>query len=310
MPRPLRFVPVDTLVEVTCRTLHGRFLLRPSRDLNEIVRGILGRGVRRYGMKVCIFIYLSNHAHLLLRPTDAEQLARFMGFVNGNLAKEAGRLHRWRERVWGRRYRAIVVSHEKAVQVERLRYLLEQGTKEGLVRRPEDWPGAHSVQALLDGLPIRGIWFDRSQEYEARRCGKRPGKYEFAEEETFELAPLPVWDALDGEAMRENVRALVREIAAEGREARKASGRPPLGVRRILRQDPHARPNRSQRSPAPRFHAKDWQVRKGLELAYFAFRIRFRQAAEDLKLGRPDVEFPPGCFPPRLPFSRGQPLLV
>ena len=70
MPRPLRFVPADALVEVTCRTLHGRFLLRPSRDLNEIVLGILGRAVRRYGMKVCTFVYLSNHAHLLPWPQE------------------------------------------------------------------------------------------------------------------------------------------------------------------------------------------------------------------------------------------------
>ena len=35
--RPLRYVPPDSLVEVICRTLHGRHLLRPSRDLNEIV---------------------------------------------------------------------------------------------------------------------------------------------------------------------------------------------------------------------------------------------------------------------------------
>ena len=196
MGRPLRFIPRDALIEVTCRTLHGRFLLRPSRDLNEIVLGILGRAARRYLMKVCAFVYLSDHAHLLLRPVDAEQLARFMGFANGNLAKEAGRLHRWRERLWGRRYRAIVVSHEEAAQVGRLRYLLEQGTKEGLVRSPEEWPGAHSVQALLDGLPIRGVWFNRSLEYEARRCAKRPGKYEFAEEESVELAPaITGWSA-------------------------------------------------------------------------------------------------------------------
>ena len=102
MGRPLRFIPADCLVEVTCRTLHGRFLLRPSRDLNEIVLGILGRAVNRYLVGVCGFVYLSNHSHLLLRPADAEQLARFMGFVNGNLAKEAGRLHRWRERLWAR----------------------------------------------------------------------------------------------------------------------------------------------------------------------------------------------------------------
>ena len=58
------------------------------------------RAARRYQMGVCYFIFLSNHCHLLLRPADARQLAHFMGFVNGNLAKEAGRLHGWRERIW------------------------------------------------------------------------------------------------------------------------------------------------------------------------------------------------------------------
>ena len=310
MARPLRFVPADSLVEVTCRTLHGRFLLRPSRDLNEIVLGILGRAARRYRVSICAFIYLSNHCHLLLRPADARHLARFMGFVSGNLAKEAGRLHRWPQRVWGRRYTAIVVSHEEAVQVARLRYILEQGTKEGLVRRPQDWPGAHSVQALLDGRPLRGVWFDRTREYQARRCGQRPSKYEFAEDETLELTPLPAWDNLRSTARREAVQHLLREIEGEARQARQASGRAPLGVRRILRQDPHHRPEHFHRSPAPRFHAGTWRVRKGLELAYHEFRIRFRQAAEDLKRGRAGVEFPDGCFPPPLPFARAGPLLA
>ncbi len=59
MPRPLRYVPPDSLVEVTCRTLQGRFLLCPSRDLNEIVLGVLGRAAHRYRVKVCPFVYLS-----------------------------------------------------------------------------------------------------------------------------------------------------------------------------------------------------------------------------------------------------------
>ena len=308
MARPLRYVPPDSLVEVTCRTIQGRFLLRPSRDLNEIVLGILGRAARRYQVKLCLFVYLSNHCHLLVRAANARQLARFMGFVNGNLAKEAGRLHRWRERFWGRRYTAIVVSHEEAAQVARLRYLLEQGTKEGLVRSPRDWPGANSVQALLDGRQMRGIWFDRTREYEARRSGQRPGKYEFAEEETLELSPIPAWDSVDADTRRETVRNLLLDIERDARQALKTSGRAPLGIRRILNQDPHHRPERTHRSPAPRFHAQTWPVRKSLELAYHEFRLRFRQAADDLKRGQRNVEFPPGCFPPALPFARGRPV--
>ena len=40
MGRTLRFIPEGgALVEVTCRTIHGRFLFRPSRELNDIVVG-------------------------------------------------------------------------------------------------------------------------------------------------------------------------------------------------------------------------------------------------------------------------------
>ena len=110
------------------------------------------------------------------------------------------------------------------------------------------------------------------------------------------------------EATRVAVRDLLREIEREATRSRKASGRTPLGVRRILSQNPHDRPERMHRSPAPRFHAEAWRVRKSLELAYREFRLSFRQAAQDLKRGRPGVEFPSGCFPPRLPFARGQPM--
>ena len=304
MARSLRYIPPYSLVEVTTRTVQARFLLRPSRDLNEIILGILARAAQRYDVEVCAFIFLSNHAHLLLVPADANQLALFMGYLNGNLAKEAGRLHRWRDRFWARRYQAIVVSEEETAQVDRLRYLLENGCKENLVRRPADWPGAHSVDALMTGRPIRGVWFDRTTEYEARRCGQRFGKYTHSEELELTLSPLPAWRDLEPKERRERVAVIVREIEAGTRRRIRKTGRPPLGIRRIRRQDPHHRPEKVSRSPAPRFHTSHRSVRKALELAYYAFRIAYRQAAEELQQGHRSVEFPPGCHLPRLPFAQ------
>src|SRR5262245_54852756 len=124
MPRPLRFVPAGCLVEVTVRTIHGRLLLRPGRAANALVVGVIGRAQRRYGMRIHGLAALSNHFHALLSPDSPQQLAAFMQFVNGNLARELGRLYGWREKFWARRYRAIVVSHEEEAQVERLRYIL------------------------------------------------------------------------------------------------------------------------------------------------------------------------------------------
>ena len=80
--------------------------------MKQRIVGVLARAAERYDVGVCSFIYLSNHCHLLLRPKDAAELAAFMYYLYSNIAREAGRLHGWREKFWGRRYRAVPVSFE------------------------------------------------------------------------------------------------------------------------------------------------------------------------------------------------------
>ena len=67
MVQKLRYIPEGgALVEVTCRTIHGRFLLTPSPELREIIVGVLARARRLYPVEVCGLVFLSNHFHLLL----------------------------------------------------------------------------------------------------------------------------------------------------------------------------------------------------------------------------------------------------
>jgi hypothetical protein len=80
MSRHLRFVPEGgALVEVTCRTIQGRLLLRPSQQLNNIILGVLGRAQERYPLEIVSFSFLSSHYHLLIWVRDARELALFMG---------------------------------------------------------------------------------------------------------------------------------------------------------------------------------------------------------------------------------------
>jgi hypothetical protein len=46
---------------------------------------------------------------------DAEQLA---GFMTSKLAREVARLTGWTNKLWSRRYQAIVVSQEEGAQVD------------------------------------------------------------------------------------------------------------------------------------------------------------------------------------------------
>jgi REP element-mobilizing transposase RayT len=303
MSRRIRFIPEGgALVEVTCRTLQSRFLLLPGDESNALIRGVLARAARLYEVGVCACVFLSNHYHLLLVVRDAQQLARFMNHLNSNLAREAGRLADWRERFWARRYQAIVVTEEEGAQVERLRYILAHGSKEGLVARPQDWPGVHCVQALLEGTPIAGLWFDRTQEYAARRRGEAFAPAKYATAEILVLEPLPCWNHLPEKLQRRRAAELVEAIEAEAAVERERVGIHPPGPAAIRAQHPHNRPVRTKRSPAPLVHAATRTARRELYEAYAWFLAAFRHAAEGLREGDVSAKFPSGSFPPGLPF--------
>jgi REP element-mobilizing transposase RayT len=302
MARRLRYIPPrGALVEVTCRTLQGRLLLRPSAGLNDVIRGVLARAARLSEVPIHAPAFLSNHYHLLLTVTDAQQLAKFMNYLNSNLAREAGRLARWREKFWGGRYKAVIVSGEEAAQVARLAYVLAQGVKEGLVASPFDWPGVHCAQALTEGTPLSGHWHDRTLESRARRQGLPLEPEDFMEQEELQLTPLPCWESLTPEEYRAQIHQMIDAIEADARLQQEATGTSPLGADVVCRQDPHHEPNRIKKSPAPLVHAVAPAVRRSLRKAYVAFRDAYRYAANRLRTGATDFEFPPGAFPPPLP---------
>jgi hypothetical protein len=304
----VRYVPEGgALVEVTVRTIQSRLLLRPSHALNERVIGVLGRAQQLYGVRCSCVAFASNHWHGLIQVDDAEQLARFMQYVDSNVAREVGDLVKWKGPFWARRYSAIVVSDEEKAQVDRLRYILAHGVKENLVERVLDWPGVHAAKAILEDKPLTGYWFDRTQEYAARNRGEEYGRLTYATEETFFLTRLPCWEHLSQEEYRQRVAELVEEIELNARVARMERGLPVIGVGTVLRQHPHTQPNKTKKSPAPRFHSASKAIRDGLREAYGLFLAAFRDAAELLKVGDRSARFPVGSFPPGLPFVRALP---
>jgi hypothetical protein len=50
-----------------------------------------------------------------------------------------------------------------------------------LVARPKGWPGAHVARALVQGKEeVTGLWFDRTQEYDARNRGETFDRLKYA----------------------------------------------------------------------------------------------------------------------------------
>jgi hypothetical protein len=95
---------------------------------------------------------------------------------------------------------------------------------------------------------------------------------------------------------------LIRHIEATAAAERARKGVEPLGVEKILAQDPETRPETLARSSAPFVHAATRKIRKELWDAYGWFVAAYREAADRLRNGDRNAAFPPGSFPPHLPF--------
>ncbi len=306
MSRKLRYFPPDSLVEITTRTLQSRFLLQPTRHFARTVVGILARAQERASIRIHAISGLSSHLHILATVDDAEQLADFMEYANGNIAREALQLVKdrgWSGKLWERRYSAIPVSDEEPAQLNRLRYLLSHGAKEGLVASPRQWPGLHCIDALIDGTPLVGFWRDRSAEYEADRRSKPiEDPRAFLAEYSIELEPLPCWRHLPAAEYRQRIAEIVHDIEVETARRIFLTGKIPRGPEAIRQQDPLDQATQPKKSPAPFCHAFSKEARGQLREAYRLFVEAYRQASAQLRAGDRDARFPEGCFPPALPF--------
>ena len=75
-----------------------------------------------------------------------------MQYLLSNISKKVGALVKWRGAFWERRYSAQPLLDEDAL-LDKVRYVLAHGVKEGLVRRCSEWPGLSALPLMQDGKP-------------------------------------------------------------------------------------------------------------------------------------------------------------
>jgi REP element-mobilizing transposase RayT len=291
----------NRVYEVTVRTLQGRYLLRPSPEANDLIAGIIGRAQVLYPeVLVYLVVTLSNHIHWLVSSPAPERLPQFMGWVNGRISFELGRLYDWPGRMWEKPAEPVPIL-DNAAMVGKFRYLLEQGCKEGLVYSPHDWPGLTCVHALTNQEQLSGRWLDRVEAGKARRRGEKIGRCDYTTTYEVKLSRLPCWRSLSDEDHRRTVVEMVEEIEAKTREKYPPDTNPVLGVEAILRMHPHHRPEEIPKSPAPLCHTTNPRKRSQYRVRYRSFAYAFREAATRVADGIRDVVFPLFSFPPRRP---------
>jgi REP element-mobilizing transposase RayT len=296
-----RYLPTQSLVEITARTVGRRYLLLPSAALTRRILGALGRTLALVPVELHAFAFMSNHWHALISAPHALACSRFVQHVHAKVTAAVRQIHGWEGKVFGKSSQAVVAPD---CEDDRLRYILSQGAKEGLVASPRDWPGAHCARALAGLETLQGVWIDSQQAWSilrggTRSVGRTPLPAEIATVYPIELQPLPSWAGLELAARQARVWNMVREIEESAAEQHPV----PLGRYRVLAKHPMDQPERStKRRRAPRIHTRDEATRNVFDQARAMFVNEHRNASLDLRAQRL-TQLPALCFPPTMPFQ-------
>ncbi|MEZ5770028.1 MAG: hypothetical protein R3D80_22030 [Paracoccaceae bacterium] len=274
-------------MEISSRTLLGRYALAPKPELVQECHGILAEACDRWrGVKLHMGVMPSNHFHYMATCPSANEFGRWMSFVKAAIARAAQFHHDIRGPIWDRRFRAIPILDDAALR-ERVRYFMAQMCNPAcdLVIGPRHWPGMNCVDALCRGVKIRGTYVRSA---ERRRLAARKEKLPL--NRTLELTPLPGLPE-DEEQRKTWFRQIEQEIVAETRERQAANGivcKPP---KVFETDDGHFVPDKMKKSPAPHSHCSCAERRAAFMAALHQFVDLWRGALELMKRGAR------ACFP-------------
>ncbi len=302
MPRPQRMYADTGMYFVTVKTFQDRMLLTPSKQMNEVIGGVLAKAILLSRVEVHGFVVMSNHLHVLVTAKGAS-LSRFMEYFLGNTARKVSKLIDWSGALWQRRFKSIPVLDDASAE-ERLGYIVSHGVKEGLVRRPEDWPGLSCVRQLKEGTSVAYrffCWARRWKKGQLRAGGADLWSDAWSELVTLTLSPLPSWKGLNPLQRKRRIEGLISGIVEDGKSHFKTVA----GVARILSRGPLHRPANKKKSPQPLCHASTSDARQEFLDIFRNWMAAFREASKRFREGEWTVQFPPWAFRPGVPYQEG-----
>jgi hypothetical protein len=237
---------------------------------------------------------------MLVRDTHG-QLAKFMGYFQGNLAKAVNKERCRHGKFWSREYDDVLLDDTDEAFFDRYAYVLANAVKAGLVDSAHSWTGVSSLKNALSGDIISVDVLNRTRLHNATRRNKNVDITRFIETHTITITPPPIWAGLAQDVRAAHLKELI--VAADDHFRALRDHKAPLGMDNVLRQRPFDAPQATSFRPRIKVFATSKERRKILLDAYRshvgAYRNVFGDFIKAAALGRrPAVEWPMWSYPP------------
>lgn len=162
MPRQTRTALGGIVYHAMNRAAWGVEIFSAPADYQAFER-VLAEGRERVSMRICAYVLMPNHFHLVLWPRGDGDLSAFMQWVTMTHSQRwhANRRDAGRGRIYQSRFKSFPVQRDGHVR-RVCRYVERNPLRAGLVGRAEQWPwGSLACRSdperaadLLDDWPI------------------------------------------------------------------------------------------------------------------------------------------------------------
>jgi putative transposase len=137
MPRTARIIVEDHCYHVLNRGNNRQVIFREHADYAAFVT-LMREAQERAALPLLAACLMPNHVHLVVRPSAAGDLARWMHWLFTTHVRHFHAKHKSSGRVWQDRFKAFVIE-EDAHLLTVLRYVERNPLRANLVSRAEHW---------------------------------------------------------------------------------------------------------------------------------------------------------------------------
>ena len=325
MGRPRKQILSNETYEICMRTRRGLpFVCTFYMQL--ILEGVLARVQRNMKVVINHFLWMANHAHIIVEAKDAEECTRFYGEVQKQLTEALKRLlGRKHLSLWRSNETSVLHLGDKAAVMKQIAYLYANPARANLVETIDDYPGVSSwrdfaaatadiratvskscpwIQApMIPTLPTRSVNSRQDMRLTAMMRERKRQSHDLVLHPNRWMKKYGIVSSEDVAATNRSIMEMVRENERRARIQRQVDGKKVMGANRLRRRELTLDYVPRKLTRRLFVYAEDKQLRIRMIEAYRAFCEACRRCYEQWKRGIFAVDWPPGALKPPQPIN-------
>ncbi len=295
-----------------------------NKTLKTIMESVMARVQRDEKVTLCHFVWMGNHAHIIIVVNDTAQCVRFYGELQKQLTDALKRLLGFKHlNLWKKNGTSVIRYRDVDTIVERIAYLYANPANANLVDCIERYPGLNSWRAFretlasalaeyssnipwirapyISKLPSRSLTEAQDRAYTKKLCNKAKAYHSLTLRPNAWFAVFGVKEESEIEEINTRIVERLREFEYEARIKRTLKGWKVKGARRLKEEAislEHA-PKRDSVRIYVYSIVKDIRIQMLEE--YTEFCRACSHCYDRWKRGDFTVDWPPGALLPCVP---------